>query len=641
MTDGSEIPSDLAAAVRSGRTSARPRWWPELLLLGGGYGLYHLAQIHAPRVAATRHGWNILAWERSAKIGFDLSINRFVAARSWLAVPADYYYATLHFLVPISVLVWLWRSHPDWYRQARRVIVAGTLIALVVFWLYPSAPPRLLGGSGFIDTNVAFHTIFDVERGSSSRAADLYATMPSLHLGWALWCAWAAAGPLRRPIARKTVYLYPVLTAAVVMATGNHFFLDLIGGAAVMGLGWVASLWIPDMSARLRLFKRRRVPARVWVAAFASTIGPLAVVSAVLGGGNLAASGLHAIVHAHPIWLIVAAVAEAGSMAALAGLHRRALRTTGVAVRRRTAAAITFASNAISASLPLVGSLAGTTNTWRQYHRQGAAAPAVTWALGASGVASSLAFTLIIGLAATASGNPAFMGAGAAGTLIVLALTATVAVGTRLPALRARLEDTVTGLLFRLPGRASRCPLADPAGSVRNFIEKFGSYSPSVGDIGFAVSAGVLNWTLDALTLALAIRAAGGHLPLTDLIVVWAAAATASTVSITPSGIGVVEPVLAASMVLAGLTHSKAIAAALLYRSISVVLVVLVGWVLQWSLSRVGTAPAPAHQHPKGAALRVGLLARRPAAASVCRYQAQGALEGSHADEGLDERIAS
>jgi hypothetical protein len=156
--------------------------------VGGGYGLYHLGQIHAPQVAAIRHGRDVLGLERSLKIGFDLSFNRFAATRSWLAVPSDYYYSTLHFVVTIGVLVWLWRTHPDWYRRARRVIVAGTLIALAVFWLYPAAPPRLLAGSGFIDTNVAFHTIFDVERGSTSRAADLYATMPSLHLGWALWC---------------------------------------------------------------------------------------------------------------------------------------------------------------------------------------------------------------------------------------------------------------------------------------------------------------------------------------------------------------------------------------------------------------------------------------------------------------------
>src|SRR5207302_6786301 len=101
-----------------------------------------------------------------------------------------------------------------------------------------------------------------------------------------------------------------------------------------------------------------------------------------------------------------------------------------------------------------------------------------------------------------------------------------------------------------------------------------------------------MNWALDALTLALAIQAAGGHVPLTDLII-WAAAGTASSVSLTPSGIGVVEPVLAASLALAGLPLATAIAATLLYRSVSLVLMVLVGWLVEWSIVRVGPDRAP------------------------------------------------
>jgi hypothetical protein len=486
----------------------------------------------------------------------------------------------LHFVVTIGVLVWLWRTHPDWYRRARRVIIAGTLIALAVFWLYPAAPPRLLAGSGFIDTNVAFHTIFDVERGSTSRAADLYATMPSLHLGWALWCPWAVAGPLRSLVLRRAAYLYPLLTALVVMATGNHFFLDLVGGAAVMALGWVVGIWIPDACARYRSLERRPVPASIWVTAFGSAAGPIAVFAVLRCSHGLAASALDAIGHADPIWLVGALVAEAGSMAAFAGLQRRALRTAGVAVSRRTATAITFASNAISSSIPLVGSVAGTTNTWRQYHRRGAGAGGD---LGPRGQRRRLD-----------SGVDDRHGIGRN--------------GQREPRSRRRGRGRHTRRAGHHSGRRDRNPGSRPAGPLRRRDHRDGG--PDAG-AGTAAHDGLVRpcgqdlhraarllrpdsrrhrlrsvrrrheLGIDALTLALAIQAAGGHVPLTDLIIIWATAGTATSVSLTPSGIGVVEPVLAASLALAGLPHATAIAATLLYRSISLVLVVLVGWLVE------------------------------------------------------------
>lgn len=100
-----------------------------------------------------------------------------------------YYYATMHFVVVLGVLGWLYWRHLE---SARRWVYAWltmNLLALLGFWLLPTAPPRLLPGAGFIDTVVQFHTWGSWADKGVASAANQFAAFPSLHLGWSLWAA--------------------------------------------------------------------------------------------------------------------------------------------------------------------------------------------------------------------------------------------------------------------------------------------------------------------------------------------------------------------------------------------------------------------------------------------------------------------
>ena len=85
-------------------------------------------------------------------LDFELSVNRFVSGISWLAQLMNYYYATLHFVVTVGVLTWLFVARKRVYRGLRTALFALTLVALVGFFVYPLAPPRLLPAYGYIDT---------------------------------------------------------------------------------------------------------------------------------------------------------------------------------------------------------------------------------------------------------------------------------------------------------------------------------------------------------------------------------------------------------------------------------------------------------------------------------------------------------
>src|SRR5205085_9625047 len=128
--------------------------------------------------------------------------------------------------------------HPEQYRRARTALAVTTAVAFACFWLYPVAPPRLLpAGFGIVDTLRAGGSGHP-EPTLITTAGDQYASMPSLHVAWAVWCALALYPVVRHWWARVLVAAYPVMTTLVVVATGNHFFLDALAGTVLAGLTW-------------------------------------------------------------------------------------------------------------------------------------------------------------------------------------------------------------------------------------------------------------------------------------------------------------------------------------------------------------------------------------------------------------------
>lgn len=218
-----------------------PRWWQELVLILAGYYVYGLVRNGVPdqEVRALRRAQDILSLERSWHIDIELTINKWTASIDWLAYAVNYYYATLHFIVTIAVLVWLYRSHPLRYRPARTVLISASTVGLLGFWFYALAPPRMLTGDGFIDTVVAFHTWGSWGTSGVASHSNQFAAMPSLHIAWSLWCGITILMLARRRWVKALGVVYPLATLFVIIATANHFVLDAVGGVAVLMAGYL------------------------------------------------------------------------------------------------------------------------------------------------------------------------------------------------------------------------------------------------------------------------------------------------------------------------------------------------------------------------------------------------------------------
>jgi hypothetical protein len=219
----------------------RPLWWQELAIIAIGYWVYSLVRNAVPEQEsiALRHGRSVQHLQDALHLNFELSLNHYVAANEWLAQVMDYYYATLHFVVTIAVLVWLFLRRSHVYRGGRTVLFVTTLAGLLGFYLYPLAPPRLLPQYDYIDTLVRFHTWGSLADPKVAEHSNQYAAMPSLHIAWALWCGIAIFQCARRTWVRWLGLAYPVGTLLVIVGTANHFIIDAVGGAVVLGIGFL------------------------------------------------------------------------------------------------------------------------------------------------------------------------------------------------------------------------------------------------------------------------------------------------------------------------------------------------------------------------------------------------------------------
>ena len=206
---------------------------------------------------AQRHAWAVVAVERWIRLFPEPAANRWVSDHKAVAQAMDIWYGTVHFVIPPLVLVWLWRRHRAVYARWRNILIATSVAAIAVFWLYPMAPPRLFVGAGthFVDTSMRFGGLGPLDRGNFVDH-NPYAAMPSLHIAWAAWCAWALISPSTGTGRRASWWsiLYPLATTAVVIGTANHWILDAVAGVVLVAAG----VWGADALEKLRRGRPKR-----------------------------------------------------------------------------------------------------------------------------------------------------------------------------------------------------------------------------------------------------------------------------------------------------------------------------------------------------------------------------------------------
>jgi len=146
-------------------------------------------------------------------------------------------YQYAHLPIIIGAMVWMFTQRRDWWTLYRNWFLAMNFIAVLVFALLPTAPPRMIFTSGIADINFLHgirQHIFE-----NGVLANPFAAMPSLHFGYALFIGIMLYTLAHGRWTRYLGFLYAIVVLVAIVATGNHFIIDAVAGALVVLAAWV------------------------------------------------------------------------------------------------------------------------------------------------------------------------------------------------------------------------------------------------------------------------------------------------------------------------------------------------------------------------------------------------------------------
>ncbi len=236
------------------RPLRRRPWVGELLLFAAALLVYQgsRALVLGDPATAFANAGAVMDLEKAAGVFVEADVQRALMGHETLVALLNGFYMSAHWIVTPLVFVWLYRRRRHAYRFVRDGFLVANGVALVVFMLFPVAPPRLAGGQdGLVDT---LHTVsgVDLHGGMLSGWFNPYAAVPSMHFGYAFLIGLVVVALVRNPLVRAVAVAYPLLVLLTIVGTANHYVIDAAAGAVVMliGLGAVAARPVPARHRR-------------------------------------------------------------------------------------------------------------------------------------------------------------------------------------------------------------------------------------------------------------------------------------------------------------------------------------------------------------------------------------------------------
>ena len=224
------------AVVRVGRRYL-PRGWTDLgrqLAIWFGFLLiYQLVRGLADRspAQAFHNGLRVISFETNVNALYELTFQRIAQQSHWLSAAVSWTYWNSEFTVVGLALLWVYVRRHDHFYRFRNWILLANVFGLVGYIFMPTAPPRMFPELGFVDTLANF----GINHNSAIVRADAnpYAAMPSLHAADSLIIGVGLFFIVRSKWAKALWLLWPLWVWFCVMATGNHFWLDIVAGILV------------------------------------------------------------------------------------------------------------------------------------------------------------------------------------------------------------------------------------------------------------------------------------------------------------------------------------------------------------------------------------------------------------------------
>ena len=245
-------------------------WWLEIFAIGVFYSVYAFIRNQFGSTSdsvspqdALDNALILIDFEKYLGLYQEARIQGWFLDYEWFLWIFNVFYGLFHFAVTICVFIWLYIRFPWDFARLRTAGLITTGLGLVGFALFPVMPPRLLGDAGiyggrllnspFVDTLREIGGLWSFDSGTLQRISNQYAAMPSIHIAWAIWSAYIIYTRAKNPYVKILAALYPFVTLFAVVVTANHYWIDALGGVAVVVVAFLVANWIHEAFAKRKL----------------------------------------------------------------------------------------------------------------------------------------------------------------------------------------------------------------------------------------------------------------------------------------------------------------------------------------------------------------------------------------------------
>ena len=231
----------------------------EIGLIAAVYIVYAISRGSLPDKAsiAFENAKDIISLEKTMGIFIEQDIQSFfLESDIWINI-VNAIYTYCYFPALIVFALWAYWRHRSKYKIMRTVFVISAILSFIIFAIYPVAPPRFFNGIhyaenlGFVDTLAQYWSSYDI---SIQALYNPYAAMPSLHQGWTLMVGIGLVWMSKSWIVRALGVALPTAMFVGILATGNHFILDAVGGAIIIAV----SIGLTILLAKLPFLKKNK-----------------------------------------------------------------------------------------------------------------------------------------------------------------------------------------------------------------------------------------------------------------------------------------------------------------------------------------------------------------------------------------------
>ncbi|WP_246142847.1 phosphatase PAP2 family protein [Nocardioides rubriscoriae] len=199
---------------------------------------------------AQDHAREIMRFEQVIGLDHESALQGLVITSGALETAANWVYIWGHWPVIVATMSWLVVAHRREFARLRDAMIVSGALGMAIFASYPVAPPRL-AGLGFVDTVSNRSESYRVLQPPAF--VNQYAAMPSLHAGWDLLVGMAIVSAASCLALKVVGVVMPALMALAVVATANHFIVDVVAGTALVLAGHAVALWLERRRERPRV----------------------------------------------------------------------------------------------------------------------------------------------------------------------------------------------------------------------------------------------------------------------------------------------------------------------------------------------------------------------------------------------------